>query len=77
MRLNAVRAWAMSASINFTWRSLLPAWRLAWGWARAALSGHRSLSIKARALLWVARRTYWKRVRLGRDLLDVLRFRHH
>lgn len=59
-----------------TWRSLLPAWRLAWGWTRAALSGHRSLSIKARALIWVARRTYWKRVRLGRDLLDVLRFKH-
>jgi glycosyltransferase involved in cell wall biosynthesis len=60
-----------------TWRSVLPAWRLTWGWTRAALSAHLSLADNARALLWVARRTYWKRAQLGRDLLDVLRFRHH
>lgn len=61
-----------------TWRSVLPAWRLAWGWTVAALSPHLSLTQNARALFWVARRTYWKRAQLGHDLLDVLRYsRHH
>jgi glycosyltransferase involved in cell wall biosynthesis len=60
-----------------TWRSVLPAWRLAWGWTRAAFSAHLSHTDKARALLWVVRRTYWKRAQLGRDLLDVLRYKHH
>ncbi len=60
-----------------TWRSVLPSWRLAWGWTRAALSGHLSFTDNARALLWVVRRTYWKRAQLGRDLLDVVRYKHH
>ena len=58
-----------------TWRSVLPAWRLAWGWTRVALAVPLPLRDTARALRWVLRQTYWNRSNMGRDLLDLLRYR--
>lgn len=56
-----------------TWRSLLPSWRLALGWARVALSADLTIAQTAKALLWVLRRAYWNRAQMGHDLLDLLR----
>lgn len=58
-----------------TWRSALPAWRLAAGWMRAVLSTPLSIGATLRALGWVARSTWWDRAQLGRDLVDLLRHR--
>lgn len=55
-----------------TWRSILPSWRLAWGWARVTFSSGLRASETRRALGWALRQTYWRRDQLGRDLLDLL-----
>lgn len=57
-----------------TWRSRLPAWRLAWGWVRTAFAARPLVSATARALYWAVRRAYWNRGQLGRDLLDLPRY---
>jgi glycosyltransferase involved in cell wall biosynthesis len=57
-----------------TWRSSLPAWRLAWGWVRTACAARPSVSGTARALYWAVRRAYWNRALLGRDLLQLPRY---
>lgn len=59
-----------------TWRSVLPAWRLAWGWMRVALSVRLSAGDAAKALNWVLRKIYWNRAQMGRDLLDLLQLTH-
>jgi glycosyltransferase involved in cell wall biosynthesis len=56
-----------------TWRSRLPAWRLALGWLRVALSAPVPMGERWRAVQWVARMTYWNRARMAHDLLDLLR----
>lgn len=55
-------------------RSLFPAWRLAAGWARAALASDLSIRDLARALSRVVRITYWSSEELRRDFVDALRY---
>lgn len=54
-------------------RSLFPAWRLASGWATAALASGLSIMDSARALSHVARMTYWMSAELRQDFADALR----
>lgn len=55
-----------------TLRAMLPSWRLAYGWARVAVSADLPWKDALRALNWVLRRTYWNRGQMGRDLLNLL-----
>lgn len=55
-------------------RSLFPAWRLAAGWATAALASGLSVVDSARALSHVARMTHWMSAELRLDLANALRY---
>jgi glycosyltransferase involved in cell wall biosynthesis len=57
-----------------TARSLFPAWRLAMGWARAAMSAPLRFGDTLRAMGWVLRRAYWNKAEMRGDIVDVLRF---
>jgi glycosyltransferase involved in cell wall biosynthesis len=58
-----------------TWRAVLPSWRLAAARFRVVLAAGLPRRDTIRALKWVLRQTYWNRARMGRDLLDLLRYR--
>ncbi len=57
-----------------TSRALLPSWRYALGWARAALSAPLAWRDRFKAMQWVLRRAYWSKAAMGNDLADVLRY---
>jgi glycosyltransferase involved in cell wall biosynthesis len=60
-----------------TSRSLFPAWRLTWGWMRAAAMARLSPRDTLRAVAWVLRKMYWSRSEMTHDLVEVVRPPRH